>query len=104
MRSHRVTYMAYHGDIEDKQVLHICDNSSCVNPDHLYLGTHKDNMRDKRLRNRIKGENHPMAKLTEEVILAIRANTKTQGQIARDLGLNQSFIGKIKNRVVWTHI
>lgn len=104
MRTHRVTYMAYHGDIGDKQVLHTCDNTSCVNPEHLYLGTHRDNMRDKQLRNRIKGESHPMSKLTEEIILAIRANPKSQGQIARDLGLNQSFIGKVKNRVVWTHI
>ena len=103
-QAHRVAYSEYIGPIGDSQVLHKCDNPGCINPDHLYLGTHKDNMRDKRIRNRVKGENHPKAKLTDEVILAIRENPKSQGQIARDLGLNQSFIGKVKNRVVWTHI
>lgn len=46
--AHRVSWVLYNGIIPDKQmVLHKCNNRQCVNPDHLYLGNHKDNMQDK---------------------------------------------------------
>ena len=102
--AHRLSYFHRVGDIGTLQVLHSCDNPSCINPEHLRLGTVIDNMRDKQERNRVKGERHPRAKLTDEDILAIRASPLSQCQLARDLGLNQSFIGKIRNRVNWTHI
>ena len=53
MRSHRWTWIQQHGEIpEGMHVLHHCDNRKCVNIDHLYLGTHADNMRDMRVRER----------------------------------------------------
>jgi len=104
-QAHRVSYSEYKGSFDESlQVRHICDNPSCINPEHLELGTHRDNMRDKKIRDRVKGERHPKAKLTEKDVLAIRMSTVSQSQLARDLGLNQSFIGKIRNRVNWTHI
>jgi hypothetical protein len=45
---HRISYQIFHGKLEKNiQVLHKCDNPKCVNPDHLFVGTHSDNMKDK---------------------------------------------------------
>lgn len=75
-KSHRVSWELMHGEIPDGLcVLHTCDNPACVNPNHLFLGTNLDNMRDKVSKNRqsrLNGENHPLHKLTKEQVLAIR--------------------------------
>ena len=60
--THRYFYMLYKGDIGDKMVLHTCDIPACVNPDHLFLGTQTDNMRDCAAKGRhanMKGTNNP---------------------------------------------
>jgi len=60
VRAHRVSYALYVGPIsKDLKILHKCNNSKCVNPDHLYMGTHADNMRDLRDAGSLKGENNP---------------------------------------------
>lgn len=52
-KAHRFSYQIHKGDIPDHlMVRHTCDQASCVNPDHLFLGTHQDNMDDKVRRNR----------------------------------------------------
>ena len=45
-KAHRVAYAVWVGPIGDMHVLHKCDNRRCINPDHLWLGTHSDNMQD----------------------------------------------------------
>lgn len=52
-KAHRVSYMIYKGKIGDLHVLHKCDNTCCVNPDHLFLGTQADNMQDCARKGRI---------------------------------------------------
>ncbi len=66
-RASRKAYEAFVGPVPEKLwVLHICDNPSCINPDHLFLGSHQDNAndRDRKLRQ-AKGDRHPNAKLTQ---------------------------------------
>ena len=76
--SHRVSFVVYRHEIPSgQQVLHRCDNPSCVNPSHLFLGSIKDNMADKISKGRAnvsRGSRQHKSKLTEAVILSIRSD------------------------------
>ena len=106
--AHRVSYELTHGPIPDGMfVCHRCDNRGCVNPDHLFLGTQADNLRDMREKGRaapVVGEAHGAARLTEADVLAIRADTRTQAAIAADYGVTQPLVNKIKRRKTWAHV
>lgn len=67
--AHRISWVIHRGHIPIKKlVLHKCDNPPCVNPDHLFIGTHKDNNRDTSLKGRFPtGDNHHMRKASEEI-------------------------------------
>ena len=72
--THRLSYEIHKGPIPDGlQVLHRCDNPSCVNPDHLFVGTNDDNVADKVSKGRqSQGEKQPMAKLTTSQVEEIK--------------------------------
>ncbi len=74
MWTHRLAYMICHGVIPDNLcVLHRCDNPLCCNPDHLFLGTRKDNIHDALSKNRaLKGEKNGQSKLTTTQVIEIR--------------------------------
>lgn len=58
--AHRISYQIFHGKIDEKiQILHKCDNPKCVNPDHLFAGTHSDNMKDKAKKGRARHFGRP---------------------------------------------
>ena len=74
MPAHRFSYYAYYKtDIKGKVIRHICDNTRCVNPLHLRLGDHEDNVRDRVRKGRsAKGEHHGRAKLTAEKVRLLK--------------------------------
>ena len=83
MQAHRAAYILLKGEIPDGMcVLHTCDNPSCVNPDHLYLGTQKQNARDREKRGR-HGKGWKILK--PEQVKAIREEYR-RGANAVDLG------------------
>ena len=105
-RIHRVSYEFYVGKIPDGLfVCHKCDNPSCFNPDHLFLGTPKDNMIDKSIKGRASkfpGEKNPAAKLTNKQrseIFELRENGLTYSQIAKIYSIAFQTVGKIVNGV-----
>ncbi len=95
-----------YGPISDEiQICHRCDTPACINMDHFFLGTFKDNMDDKcnkgRARGAHKGENHNNVKLTEKQVLQIRQESGTQQLIAEKYGISYQQVGRIKNRKTW---
>lgn len=107
--AHRLAWILTHGDIaEDILVCHHCDVRLCVNPSHLFLGTHADNSQDMVNKHRqTSGEKNARAALTAEQVLAIRAasvNFESQSHIASRFGINQQTVSKIVNRTRWNHV
>lgn len=107
----RVAYKATHGSIPDKMcVLHTCDNPSCCNPKHLFLGTKKDNTQDMILKGRkidFKGEDHPNSVLTEDnikEIFSLYRDGYTQTEIADQFHVTQVCISSILSRKIWKHV
>ena len=108
-RSHRVAYNLCFGPIPDGMlVCHRCDNPSCVNPAHLFLGTHADNMADAAEKGRLfHGEQHYRAKLTAEDVQCIKqlfGEGMDQKEIGRQHGVHRSTIGAILSGRTWKHI
>lgn len=102
-RSNRAAWIAFNGDIPDGlHVLHRCDIPSCVNPDHLFLGTQAANMADKARKGRASsGESHNDAKLTVEKVKAIRASGETIAVLASRYGVGMTTVWKARNGVTW---
>ena len=83
-------------------VLHKCDNPKCVNPEHLFLGTQKDNMEDKTRKGRqARGTRHGMAKLGESQVLAIRKSRGSATAIAVQFGVSATHVGRIRSGRSW---
>lgn len=126
-RSHRVSYELFIGEIPDGLfVCHSCDTPACVNPDHLWIGSHADNTRDKMKKGRHvsavgekhwsrtqsekvpRGEEHSNSKLTETQVLKIREKYATGKYSHRGLGkefdVDSATIGRIIRRTQWKHL
>ena len=117
---HRLIAEHYHGQPPAEQphnrrcpraqVNHICGNSACINPAHLYWGTQVDNVRDREAAgtgNHARGEAHPRAKLTDlRVRLARRlvARGAPIAHLARWFGVNETVLGNAVKRRTWRHV
>lgn len=103
--AHRVSYYLTHGKWAYPMTLHSCDNRLCWNPHHLRAGTNAQNMEDKVSRNRqLKGEDIASAKLNAGKVQAIRASIKNQADLAREFGVTEAQIHRVKHRKQWKHI
>lgn len=107
IRAHRKVYEDFYNVLltSDQKVLHTCDNRACVNPDHLYLGTNKQNSNDMVSRNRqAKGEDTNHAKLTSTDVLTIYHDTRSSRTIAKDFNISKTNVLDIKNKRIWRHL
>lgn len=105
---HRWSYEHYVGKIPPgMMVCHDCDNPSCVNPDHLYAGTAKDNSDDMRLRGRRAKKykfGSRIRKLTDDAVRAIRLATESPAEIAFKFGIAEATVHAIKRRTRKAHV
>lgn len=111
LKAHRFSYSIYvNAEIGSLYVLHRCDNPRCVNPDHLFVGTAADNMKDRDRKGRRStksgwprrsGSSHGRSKLTETDVIAIRSDSRTQVEIAKQFGVGRTQISKIKCGENW---
>lgn len=100
-RAHRVSFEHFVGPIPKGKLLrHTCDNKRCVNPAHLLVGTKADNGRDMVERGQFK----PNAKLSEDQVRKIRADTRPQADIAAEHGVSVWTISAIKTGLRWARI
>lgn len=106
--AHRLSWEIHNGPIPTSmQVFHKCDVPCCVNPKHLFLGTHVDNMADKKRKGRaprLRGEQGRGAKLTEHEVREIRASKLNYAKLSRIYGVCPEQISNVSRRRHWTHI
>lgn len=113
--AHRAAWLIIHGPIPDGMVVcHRCDNKRCVNPEHLFIGTQHENVRDCIIKGRanyrsgpnpkIQGVRHPNARLSEEQVKAIFSDMRPYSKIASDLGVSVSTVHNIKTHKGWNHV
>jgi len=104
----RLIWRLVHGtDPVDQIILHTCDNPSCCNPAHLFLGLDTDNSDDKIRKNRQyrpKGELNVNTKLTEKDVINIYHASGTYVSIAKDYGISDVSVRNIKTSKTWTHV
>lgn len=108
-KAHRYSYMLHKGPIPNgMHVCHKCDEPSCVNPDHLFIGTRNENMRDMAEKGRsAHGARHGMAKLSIEQVREIRAkrdNGQSMRAIAAEYGVSGGRISEIVHRKSWRRV
>jgi len=105
--AHRIAWQITNGKIpEGMCVLHHCDNPRCCNPNHLFIGTHNDNVQDKVNKNRqAKEENNGRSKLTKKDVREIRLLGKTKkytkAALARQFNISRKQIRNIINYICW---
>lgn len=107
-KAHRVSYELHVGAVADGMIVcHRCDTPACVNPDHLWLGTHADNSWDcsqKGRRNTPKGSANVRALFTESQVEAIRRDRRPARVIAAEYGASRRTIYAIRQRESWRHV
>jgi hypothetical protein len=108
---HRFIYSQMRGDIpEGMLVMHRCDNATCINPKHLTIGTHGDNIRDRDRKgraNRAVGARNFNTKLIPsdipKIIKAVRSG-RSMSNIGKEFGVSATAVCSIFNGKTWKHV
>lgn len=109
-KAHRFAWICAHGSIPNGlHVLHKCDTPACCNPDHLFLGTPRDNAKDRTRKGRtrtrgLRGILNNANKLTEDAVRNIRIDPRGSYRTARDYGVSPRTVQAIRNRETWGHV
>lgn len=107
--AHRVSFELHkHAIPSSEMVLHTCDNPKCVNPDHLTVGTHRDNVRHMQERGRfLTGEENSASKITaekaKEIIQRLLNGAKVR-TLAKQMNVSRGIVKGIANKVTWKHV
>lgn len=109
--AHRYSFFLVHGRFPKNLLCHKCDNEKCVNPDHLFEGTHQDNSDDKIRKGRDRhsdqrGELNGRAKLSSKDIIEIKyliANGESNIFIGKKFGVSHSAISLIRLGRTWNY-
>jgi len=102
---HRFVFELMKGPTNGLCVLHKCDNRTCCNPDHLFLGTRADNYADCKAKDRHqRGERSPKSKLTDKAAKVIRRSKLKGATLAAMFGVSESAISKVRCGRSWKHI
>jgi hypothetical protein len=111
IRAHRASYEFHVAKIPvGLLVCHSCDNPSCINPNHLFVGTSKENTRDMLDKNRrpvLRGERHPNAKLTNNQVTQIkqlRSENRLLKDIANQFNISFQTVSSITKGTTWNNI
>lgn len=103
--AHKASYEIHNGEVPKGMfVCHTCDTPSCVNPQHLFLGTPADNMLDKVKKGRqskLRGESHPSNKLSVDDVLFIRSSSLRNVELTKMFNVHNATISEIRNRKSW---
>jgi hypothetical protein len=106
VKAHRLSWELHRGEIPaDTEVCHTCDMPPCVNPDHLFLGTHQENMQDRNDKGRLaEGERSPFAKITAADVEEIRVAKGTLAAIGERYGISFQTVWEIRKRLIWKSV
>lgn len=111
MYAHRFSYLVFNGPLLNLNVCHECDRPICCNPKHLWLGTQLDNIRDARMKGRMKDPPKPFnhkytAKLTKQEVVEIRylfdiMPNLTNREVASSYNMTEEPIRQIRRNISW---